>query len=80
MSQFLTLSDAIATHARLMPTKLGARDSRRSLNYSQWNERASRLADGLLGAGLKTGDRVGLLAYNCLESVSYTHLTLPTKA
>ena len=67
MSQFLTLSDAIATHARLMPNKLGARDSRSSLTYAQWNERASRLADGLLTAGLKTGDRVGLLAYNCLE-------------
>ena len=67
MSQFLTLSDAIATHARLMPKKLGARDSRRSLNYAEWNDRASRLADGLLSAGLKTGDRVGLLAYNCLE-------------
>jgi acyl-CoA synthetase (AMP-forming)/AMP-acid ligase II len=67
MSQFLTLSDAIATHARLMPKKLGARDSHRSLNYSQWDDRASRLADGLLSAGLKTGDRVGLLAYNCLE-------------
>lgn len=67
MSQFLTLSDAIATHARLTPNKLGARDSRRSLSYAQWNERASRLADSLLNAGMKTGDRVGLLAYNCLE-------------
>ena len=67
MSQFLTLSDAIATHARLMPKKLGARDSRRSLTFAEWNDRASRLADGLLAAGLQSGDRVGLLAYNCLE-------------
>ena len=67
MSQFLTLSDAIATHARLMPQKLGARDSRRSLSFASWNERASRLADALLNAGLRSGDRVGLLAYNCLE-------------
>ncbi len=67
MSQFLTLSDAIATHARLMPTKLGARDSRRLLTYAEWNDRASRLADGLMNAGLKNGDRVGLLAYNCIE-------------
>ena len=67
MSQFLTLSDAITTHARLMPQKMGARDSRRSLTYAQWNDRASRLADGLLSAGLQAGDRVGLLAYNCLE-------------
>ena len=67
MSQFLTLSDAIATHARLMPQKIGARDSRRSLSFASWNERASRLADGLLNTGLRSGDRVGLLAYNCLE-------------
>ena len=67
MSQFLTLSDAIATHARLMPQKIGARDSRRSLTYTAWNERASRLADALLNTGLRSGDRVGLLAYNCLE-------------
>ena len=67
MNQLLTLSDAIATHARLMPQKLGSRDSRRSVTFAQWHERASRLADSLLNAGLQTGDRVGLLAYNCLE-------------
>lgn len=67
MSQFLTLSDAIATHARLMPNKLGARDSRRTLTYAHWNRNANSLADSLLKLGLKVGDRVGLLAYNCLE-------------
>ncbi len=67
MSHIPTLSDAIATHARLSPQQTGARDSRRTLTYAQWNERASRLADGLLSAGLSAGDRVGLLAYNCLE-------------
>lgn len=67
MSQFLTLSDAIATHARLMPNKLGARDSRRTLTYAHWNRNANSLADSILKLGLKVGDRVGLLAYNCLE-------------
>ena len=67
MTRILTLSDAVATHARLSPGKLGARDSSRSLTYSQWDERASRLADGLLSLGLQAGDRVGLLAYNCIE-------------
>jgi acyl-CoA synthetase (AMP-forming)/AMP-acid ligase II len=62
-----TLSDAVATHARLHPRKLGARDSRRSLTYAEWDERAGRLAAGLLAQGLRAGDRVGLLAYNCLE-------------
>jgi fatty-acyl-CoA synthase len=67
MNQLLTVADAVATHARLNPGKLAVRDSRRRLTYAQWDERASRLANGLLGLGLVPGDRVALLAYNCLE-------------
>ena len=67
MSHLLTLSDAIATHARLTPHKTGARDSRRSLTFAAWHERASRLADGLLRLGLTRGDRVCVLAHNCIE-------------
>ena len=67
MGHLLTISDAVATHARLHPDKLGARDSRRALTYRAWNERSSRLADGLLARGLQKGDRVGVLAYNCVE-------------
>jgi fatty-acyl-CoA synthase len=67
MSHLLTISDAVATHARLVPEKLGARDSRRSLTYAQWDERASRLAAGLFDLGLQRGDRVAVLAYNCIE-------------
>ena len=67
MNQLLTLSDAVATHARLSPGKLAARDSRRRLTFAEWNDRASRLANGLLGLGLAKGDRVALLAYNCVE-------------
>jgi acyl-CoA synthetase (AMP-forming)/AMP-acid ligase II len=67
MGQLLTISEAIATQARLQPRKLGARDSRRSLDYAAWDERASRLANGLLGLGLAPGDRVAVLAYNCIE-------------
>jgi acyl-CoA synthetase (AMP-forming)/AMP-acid ligase II len=49
------------------PAKVAARDSRRALRYSEWNDRASRLAHGLLGMGLHKGDRVAVLAYNCVE-------------
>ena len=62
-----TLSDAVATHARLNPNKLAVRDSRRSLSYAQWHDRTERLAHGLRSLGLEKGDRVALLAYNCLE-------------
>lgn len=67
MSHLLTVSDAVSAHARLQPTKTAARDSRRALTYAQWDERASRLANALLGLGLTKGDRVALLAYNCVE-------------
>ena len=48
MGELLTLSEAVAAHARLQPHKTAVRDSRRSLSYAQWDERATRLAQGLI--------------------------------
>ena len=67
MTTLLTLSDAVATHARLRPNKLAVRDSRRQLTYRAWDERATRLVAALRSLGLAKGDRVGVIAYNCLE-------------
>jgi acyl-CoA synthetase (AMP-forming)/AMP-acid ligase II len=67
MNHLLTVADAVATHARLTPHKPGARDSRRALSFGQWHDRATRLANGLRAQGLAKGDRVALLAYNCVE-------------
>jgi len=69
MSPLLTLAESVAAHARTQPDKIAARDGRRALSYGAWNERASRLANALLGLGLDKGDRVALLAYNALEWV-----------
>jgi len=67
VTTLLTLAESVATHARTQPTKIGARDSKRALSYAEWDARASRLANALLGMGLQHGDRVALLAYNCIE-------------
>ncbi len=67
MSQVLSLGQAVTVNASLYPDKIGARDLARSLTFRQWNERSCRLANALLGLGLQKGDRVGILAYNCLE-------------
>ena len=67
MSDLLTLSDAVATSARLQPKRIGTRDSKRALTFAEWNDRATRLANALLGLGLAKGDRVALLAYNAVE-------------
>ena len=67
MRDVLHLGEVVAAHARLRPQKIGARDSRRAFTFRQWNERACRLANALLGLGLEKGDRVALLAYNRVE-------------
>ena len=67
MRPVLNLGEIVAAHARLTPDKLGTRDSRRSMTFREWNVRACRLANALLGLGLEKGDRVALLAYNRVE-------------
>ena len=66
MSHPAHLGDVLEMHARL-PDKIAARDLDRALTFRAWNARASRLANALSGIGLSKGDRVCILAYNCLE-------------
>lgn len=63
----LTLGQMLDGFARLRPNDLGARDLERTLSFAQWNDRARRLGNALLGLGLSKGDRVAVLAYNRLE-------------
>ncbi|MCW2573910.1 MAG: long-chain fatty acid--CoA ligase [Frankiales bacterium] len=67
MGQLLHLGDVIATNALMFPDNAGGRDLARSMTFRQWNDRACRLANGLIGLGLQKGDRVAILAYNCIE-------------
>ena len=63
----LTFGTMLSAQARLQPQKIAARDLERSMTYRQWNARANRLANALLGLGLAKGDRVAVLAYNRVE-------------
>ena len=65
--RLLTFGEMLDAHARLGPDRLGARDLERSLTFAEWNDRARRLANALLGLGLAKGDRVAVLAHNRLE-------------
>jgi fatty-acyl-CoA synthase len=69
MRGLLNLGQALAAQARLAPQKIGASDLTRALTFAQWDERARRLANALKGLGLASGDRIAVLAYNCLEWV-----------
>ena len=63
----LNMGEALSVNAHLYPDRIGARDLARSMTFRQWNERACRLANGLLGLGLERGDAVAILAYNAVE-------------
>jgi acyl-CoA synthetase (AMP-forming)/AMP-acid ligase II len=67
MRGLLNFAQALETQARLSPNKLGASDLDREMSFALWNQRADRLANALLGLGLAKGDRVAVLAYNCVE-------------
>src|SRR5215217_290832 len=69
MKDLLILGQMLTVHARLSPDRTGARDLDRAMTFGQWNERACRLANALIGLGLAKGDRVAVLAYNCIERV-----------
>src|SRR6202165_190955 len=57
----------LSVHARVSPQRGGARALERSVTLDQWNEPSCRLTHALLGLGLSKGDRVAILAYNCVE-------------
>ena len=67
MNGLANLGQAVCMNARHFPDRIGAQDLSRAMSFRQWNERACRLANALLAQGLVKGDRVALLAYNCVE-------------
>lgn len=64
-----TVYDFISRNARLYPDRecLVFNDTR--LTHRQFKEKCDRLASGLLQAGIRQGDRLGIVAHNCDEYV-----------
>jgi fatty-acyl-CoA synthase len=67
MGELAHIGDVLRMHASVFPEQVGARDLERTLTFQLWHERACRLANALIGRGLAKGDRVCILAHNCLE-------------
>ncbi|WP_190814496.1 class I adenylate-forming enzyme family protein [Saccharopolyspora pogona] len=63
----ITIAGGIREYARATPSAVAVIDGDRTLSFAALNERASRLANALLGAGLRRGERVGVLLGNRLE-------------
>ena len=78
MSQYIPSENVIASrrgtigalfHARVPanPDHWAVIAGDRTLSYTELEDRSNRLANSLLAMGLSRGDRVGMLARNCLE-------------
>ena len=63
----LNIANGIREFAVATPRALAIVDGERSLTYAALDERSSRLANALLGAGLRAGDRVAIVLGNRLE-------------
>jgi fatty-acyl-CoA synthase len=67
MRQLPHMGIVLGMHAHTFPDKIGARDLERAMTFRTWYERSCRLANALTGLGLPKGERVCVLAYNCVE-------------
>ncbi len=63
----ISRKELISRSARFFRNKPAVVYENRSLSFTEVNERANRLANALIGLGLKPKDRVATLARNCLE-------------
>lgn len=65
----INVGSLIANRARISPDLEGwvDVDTDRRFTYSEWNARVNQTAHMLTGLGVTSGDRVALLAMNCIE-------------
>jgi acyl-CoA synthetase (AMP-forming)/AMP-acid ligase II len=63
----MLIGDIATNNARRYPGKRALVDADRTHSWSQVDERSSRLASFVAGSGLVPGDRVMVIARNCIE-------------
>jgi acyl-CoA synthetase (AMP-forming)/AMP-acid ligase II len=67
VSKWMNVGTILKMNALNYPDKLGCQDKYKSFTFREWNERACRLSNALLEAGIGYGERVAILAYNRVE-------------
>ncbi len=63
------IGDMTRLNAKRYPNKDALIMDDNHLTYGQLNQQVNQLAHGLISLGVKTGDRVAILAFNCIECV-----------
>ncbi|MCK5563236.1 AMP-binding protein, partial [Candidatus Bathyarchaeota archaeon] len=67
---WLNMGQILKVHAKNYPNKLALKDWRgEARTYPELESRTNRLANSLLSMGLRKGDRLAVMLYNCVEFV-----------
>ena len=69
MACWLNLGQILKVNAKKFPGTVALKDRERSLTYPEVNRRVNQLAHGLLGLGLRKGDKVAVLLENSIEII-----------
>jgi acyl-CoA synthetase (AMP-forming)/AMP-acid ligase II len=70
------LGDMLRLNAKRFPEKKALIMDESFLTYSQLNRQTNQLAHALISMDVKAGDRVAILAYNCIEYVTIYYAAL----
>ena len=71
----LAFNEIIDAFSRINPLKIVVRDESRELSYKKLEINGTSLASYFLKLGISKGDRVGVLAYNCIEYAEIFYAT-----
>ena len=63
----MDIGNLLTRHARYQPDKLALVYEERRLTYGEYNRNVNRVANALLGMGVKKGDKISTLLPNCME-------------
>ena len=67
---WLNLGEILRVHAKNYPKKIAVKDWHgKTRTYPELDSRTNSLANGLLSMGLRKGDRLAVMSYNCMEFV-----------
>ena len=76
----MNLAQNLEASAFLFPDRPAIRERGIEMTYAQLNDRANRMATGLIKMGVKPGDHVGLCALNSADWISFYFGVLKTGA
>jgi len=76
----LTVGEILRDQTSLQPDAIAIEDGTRYYSYRTFNSRVNRLAHALTNKGVEHGDRIAILAENCIEYMEIAYAAAKTGA